>query len=84
MIGQLRSMGISSSALYLASMGSILLSLALWFVPRGEDKDRPEHLAIFVGLWPPTLAILANAVRQDELREGSAGVDAIVPDDVQG
>jgi hypothetical protein len=70
MINWLRSMGITSTNLYGASIASILLSVALWFIPRGngsEAHDRPEHLAVFVGLWPPTLAILANAVRQEEL-----------------
>ena len=72
MISWLRSMGITSNAVYAGSMASILLSLALWFLPRGNGDgahDRPEHFALFVGLWPPTLAVLASAIRQDELRD---------------
>jgi hypothetical protein len=56
---------------YFASLGSMLLSILLWFVPRGgsdADKGRPERLAIFVGLWPPTLFAMGHALRA----EGSA------------
>ena len=69
MVQWLRQLGVSPNLLYGASMASILLSLALWFVPRAgssDQKGRPERLAIFVGLWPPTLAILGNALRQEE------------------
>ena len=69
MIKWLRSIGITPDIAYGASAVSILLSLALWFLPRGgdeADKGRPERLAIFVGLWPPTLAILGHALREEE------------------
>lgn len=64
----LRSAGVTPDMLYTASLGSILLSLALWFVPRGGDdseKGRPERLAIFVGLWPPTLFLMGHALRAE-------------------
>ena len=64
----LRSTGVTPDMLYAASLGSIVLSLALWFVPRGGDdseKGRPERLAIFVGLWPPTLFLMGHALRAE-------------------
>jgi hypothetical protein len=53
----------------------MLLSIVLWFLPRsGSDSDRgrPERLAIFVGLWPPTLFLMGHALR----------AEAPTPDDV--
>jgi hypothetical protein len=64
---QLRSIGATPDHLYLAS---IALSLLLWFLPRGEDKGRPERLAIFVGLWP-TLALLGHALADEAEHERS-------------
>ncbi len=64
----LRSAGVTPDMLYTASLGSILLSLVLWFVPRGGDdseKARPERLALFVGLWPPTLFLMGHALRAE-------------------
>jgi hypothetical protein len=52
-------------------MASIALSLLLWFLPRGEDKGRPERFAIFVGLWPPTLALLGHALADEAEHERS-------------
>ncbi len=74
MLRALRSAGITPDMFYIASLGSILLSILLWFVPRkGDDADkgRPERLAIFVGLWPPTLFLMGHALR----------VEAPTPDD---
>jgi hypothetical protein len=65
MLRTLRSVGITPDMFYFASLGSILLSLMLWFVPRSgndADKGRPERLAIFVGLWPPTLFLMGHAL----------------------
>lgn len=50
--------------LYAASLVSVLLSLVLWFIPTTDEakKARGERLAIFVGLWPPTLAIFGKVI----------------------
>lgn len=69
MVNWLRSVGVTPDILYALSMGSIVLSLVLWFLPRSgsaEERSRPERLAIFVGLWPPTLALLGHALREEE------------------
>jgi hypothetical protein len=68
MLGFLRSIGLTPDMFYAASIGSMFLSLLLWFVPRSGRKDsgRPERLAVFVGLWPPTLFLMGHALREDE------------------
>ncbi len=68
MLRALRSVGITPDMFYFASLGSMLLSILLWFVPRSgddADKGRPERLAIFVGLWPPTLFLMGHALRAE-------------------
>jgi hypothetical protein len=67
MVRMLRSMGLTPDAAYYASLGSIALSLALWFLPHaGDDGGRAGRLAIFVGLWPPTLMLLGHALQEEE------------------
>jgi hypothetical protein len=68
MFRALRSVGITPDMFYFASLGSMLLSIILWFLPRSgdeADKGRPERLAIFVGLWPPTLFLMGHALRSE-------------------
>lgn len=57
---------------YIASLVSVLLSVVLWFIPADDEtkKTRGERLAIFVGLWPPTLAIVGKVVEDRATREG--------------
>ena len=57
--------------LYAASIVSVLLSLVMWFIPATDEakKARGERLAIFVGLWPPTLAIFGKVI-EDRARQG--------------
>ena len=69
MLGFLRSIGLTPDMFFAASIGSMLLSLLLWFVPRRSDNDekgRPERFALFVGLWPPTLFLMGHALREEE------------------
>lgn len=67
MTRMLRSLGLTSDMAYFASFGSILLSLALWFLPRSAaSSDTRGQLAIFVGLWPPTLMLLGHALEEKE------------------
>ena len=79
MLRFLKAAGFTPDMFYLASLGSMLLSVLLWFVPRGgdeADKGRPERLAIFVGLWPPTLFLMGHALRE----EPPARTTALEPD----
>jgi len=44
-------------------MLSIFLSIAIWWLLRGETAEEIAHaerFGIFVGLWAPTLLILSN------------------------
>jgi hypothetical protein len=69
MLAMLRSTGLKPDMFYWASIGSMVLSLVLWFLPRSgdeADKGRPERLAIFVGLWPPTLFLMGHALHEEE------------------
>ena len=49
-----------SMLFFVAGWLSILLSLALWFVITAADPAQGQRLAIFVGLWAPTLFILSE------------------------
>jgi hypothetical protein len=69
MLKVLRSVGVTPDMFYIASLASMALSVVLWFLPRGgsdADQGRPERLAIFVGLWPPTLFLMGHALRDEE------------------
>ncbi|CAN5580919.1 hypothetical protein BH23CHL6_BH23CHL6_00160 [soil metagenome] len=67
MIRTLRSLGLTPDIAYYASFGSIVLSLALWFLPRsGPGSEKRGQLAIFVGLWPPTLMLLGHALESEQ------------------
>ena len=71
MIRWLKDLGVTPDMAYSLALLSMVLSLVLWFVPRGgegTEKERPERLAIFVGLWPPTLALIGHALREEEKR----------------
>ncbi|HVF72307.1 MAG TPA: hypothetical protein VM940_11930 [Chthoniobacterales bacterium] len=59
-----------SMLFFVAGWLSILLSLALWFVFPNQDAAMGQRLAIFVGLWPPTLFILSErfSARRDDNR----------------
>ena len=76
MLKLLRSVGLTPDMFYVASLGSMLLSIVLWFVPRSgneADQGRPERLAIFVGLWPPTLFLMGHALRDEATSTDIAG-----------
>jgi hypothetical protein len=62
-----------SEYLYTASLGSILLCIALWIRAKtvGEDeRGNAERRALFVGLWPPMFWLMGDAAQRRE--EGMA------------
>lgn len=62
-----------SQHLYGLSMGAIGLCVVLWIRAKtiGEDeRGNAERRALFVGLWPPMLWLMADALRRAEERDG--------------
>ena len=65
----MHSIGFRSAHLHVSSLASILLCLSLWIRAKTLDqteRDNAERRAIFVGLWPPTLWLIGNALQQEE------------------
>jgi hypothetical protein len=65
----LHSVGLRSWHLHVASLGSIALCLSLWIRAKTidqEERGNAERRAIFVGLWPPMLWLIGNALQQHE------------------
>jgi hypothetical protein len=55
--------------LQVASLGSVVLCLSLWVRAKTIDREQrgnAERRAIFVGLWPPMLWLIGNALQQHE------------------
>ena len=62
----------ASAALRAASMGSIGLCIGLWIRAKTvaqTERGNAERRAIFVGLWPPMLWLIADTVADEGGRE---------------
>ncbi|MPZ74570.1 MAG: hypothetical protein GEU74_15350 [Nitriliruptorales bacterium] len=60
--------------LQLGAIASVGLSLALWIRAKTLDQAQrahAEHRAMFVGLWPPTLWLVSDALAGRRSRTGS-------------
>jgi len=58
-----------STYLKLASMGAVALCVGFWTRAKGYDQDErgnAERRALFVGLWPPTLWLMGESLRELE------------------
>ena len=53
-----------SNVCFIASLASVLVSIAFWVFMNGDDPAHGERFALFIGLWAPTLMGLANYYRQ--------------------
>jgi hypothetical protein len=65
----LHSIGLRSWHLHVASFASIVLCLSLWIRAKTidqEERGNAERRAIFVGLWPPMLWLIGNALQEHE------------------
>jgi hypothetical protein len=65
-----------SAQLYSLSLGSIALCVVLWIRAKtiGEDeRGNAERRALFVGLWPPMLWLMGEAMRRIEEKEKGVG-----------
>ncbi|MGA4931130.1 hypothetical protein ACPCBC_12985 [Streptomyces incarnatus] len=61
--------GVRSAHLHLASFGAIGLCVTLWVRAKSVDQEQrgnAERRALFVGLWPPTLWLIGESLRQPE------------------
>lgn len=61
--------GLRSAHLHAMSMGAVGLCLGLWVRAKTVDqaaRGNAERRALFVGLWPPTLWLIGDSLRQSE------------------
>jgi hypothetical protein len=61
--------GVRSTHLYAASLGSIGLCIGLWIRAKTVDQDErgnAERRALFVGLWPPMFWLMGDSLRDSE------------------
>ncbi|WP_277068219.1 hypothetical protein [Saccharomonospora viridis] len=68
-IGLLHRADVRSTHLYLASLGTIGLCLGLWIRAKTVDQTQrgnAERRALFVGLWPPTMWLIGDSLREHE------------------
>ena len=68
-VGAVRRLGLRSTHLHLASLGSVGLCVVLWIRAKTVDQDErgnAERRALFVGLWAPTLWQMGDSLRMTE------------------
>ena len=66
LVKRLRGLGVTSDMMYVATLASIGLSIAMWVSKKEKDDAHAERFGIFVGLWAPTFAVLGNVLETDE------------------
>ena len=52
-----------SKICFVASLASVLVSIAFWVFMNQDDPAHGERFALFIGLWAPTLMGLSNHYR---------------------
>jgi len=65
----LHRVGVRSTHLHTASMGAVALCIMLWIRAKTVDQEQrgnAERRALFVGLWPPTLWLMGDSLRDRE------------------
>lgn len=66
-VGSFRRLGLHSTHLHVASLGLVALCIGLWIRAKTVDQDErgnAERRALFVGLWPPTLWLIGDSLRE--------------------
>jgi hypothetical protein len=61
--------GVRGWHLHVASLGAIDLCIALWIRAKTvdqEERGNAERRALFVGLWPPLLWMMGDALQLEE------------------
>ena len=54
-----------SKVCFTASLVSVAVSIITWIVI-GPDQAHSERLALFIGLWAPTLMAMSNHYKMEE------------------
>jgi hypothetical protein len=66
---KLHEAGVRSDHLHVLSLASVGLCVALWIRAKTVDQDErgnAERRALFVGLWPPTIWMIGDALTRYE------------------
>ncbi len=61
--------GVRSAQLHLASLATVGLCLAMWVRAKTVNQDErgnAERRALFVGLWPPTMWLIGDSLKERE------------------
>ena len=61
--------GLRGWYLHVCSLNAVALCIALWIRAKTvdqEERGNAERRALFVGLWPPMLWLIGEALRADE------------------
>ena len=64
----LHRVGVRSSMLDTASMGTIALCIGFWIQAKTYDQEQrgnAERRALFVGLWPPMFWLIGDSLRRE-------------------
>jgi hypothetical protein len=69
------SRGLRGWHLHLGSLGAIYLCVGLWIRAKTvdqEERGNAERRALFVGLWPPMLWLIGDALETADARQRTA------------
>jgi len=69
LIRGLHRLGLRSWQLQSSSLASVGLCIGLWIRAKTvdqEERSNAEHRALFVGLWPPLLWLIADSLEKHE------------------
>ena len=70
----LHAAGLRGWHLHVSSMTAIFFCILLWIRAKTYDEEmrgNAERRALFVGLWPPTLWLVGDAIQREERAAGS-------------
>ncbi len=68
-VGLLHRVGLRSDHFHLASLVTITLCVGLWVRAKTVDqvqRGNAERRALFVGLWPPTMWLIGDSLKDYE------------------